>query len=114
MFVFVALVIQLFGPPPGLATAPVDLAARAGARTLFIVGATLSRVTADPEICGGQPCIRGMRFPVATVLRYLAGGYTAEQLVEEFPELELEDVRESLRYAAWLASGRILALPPAA
>lgn len=42
------------------------------------------------------------------------GGYTAEQLVAEFPELELDDIRDSLRYAAWLASGRVLALPPAA
>lgn len=90
------------------------LAASDGARTLVVVSAPLSRITADPTICVGQPCIRGMRFPVATVLRYLAGGYTAEQLVAEFPELELEDVRESLRYAAWLASGRVLALPPAA
>ena len=74
----------------------------------------LTRITADPRVCRGQPCIRGLRIPVATVLRYLAAGKSADQVVAEFPELELEDVRESLRYAAWLASGHALALPPAA
>ncbi len=52
--------------------------------------------------------------PVATVLRYLAAGRTPEQIVEEFSELELEDVREALQYAAWLASSRVLDMPPAA
>lgn len=74
----------------------------------------LSRITADPAVCGGQPCLRGLRMPVATVLRYLAAGRTPEQIVEEFSELELEDVREALQYAAWLASSRVLDMPPAA
>ncbi len=74
----------------------------------------LTRIIADPRVCAGQPCVRGLRMPVATVLRYLAGGRTAEQIVEEFPELELEDIRECLEYAAWLATGRTLELPPAA
>ena len=58
--------------------------------------------------------MRGLRSPVTTVLRQLAAGMTPEEVVAELPELELEDVRECLRYAAWLASGRTLDTPPAA
>ena len=58
--------------------------------------------------------MRGLRITVAQVLKYLAAGRTADQVIEEFPELELEDVTECLRYAAWLASGRTITLPPAA
>jgi uncharacterized protein (DUF433 family) len=51
---------------------------------------------------------------VSLVLKYLADGKTATEIVDEFPELELEDIGECLRYAAWLASGRAFELPPAA
>lgn len=51
---------------------------------------------------------------MALVLRHLAAGRTPQEVVDEFPELELEDVRECLRYAAWLASGRRVEMPPAA
>jgi uncharacterized protein (DUF433 family) len=78
------------------------------------MGTPLTRITADPRICGGQPCVRGIRIPVATVLRHLAAGRTGEEIVQEFPELELEDVGECLRYAAWLASVRLVDVPPAA
>ena len=74
----------------------------------------LSRITVDPRVCGGQPCVRGIRIQVAVVLRHLAAGRTPEEIVAEYPELEVEDVRECLRYAAWLASGRRVELPPAA
>jgi uncharacterized protein (DUF433 family) len=57
--------------------------------------------------------VRGLRIPVAVVLAHLAGGKTSEQLIDEFPELELRDISECLRYAAWLASGRDVALPAA-
>lgn len=57
---------------------------------------------------GGVPCIRGLRIPVATVLRLLAGGATAEQILADYPDLETEDIRESLRYAAAFASEREL------
>lgn len=76
--------------------------------------APLSRITVNPAVCGGQPCVRGLRIPVATVLRYLAAGLSAEELLAELPELEPADVPECLRYAAWLADGRTLDLPPAA
>ena len=78
------------------------------------MSAPLTRITANPSICGGQPCIRGIRIPVATVLRHLAAGRTAGEIVGEFPELELDDVAECLRYAAWLASARFVDVPPAA
>ncbi len=74
----------------------------------------LQRITVDPLRCGGEPCVRGLRSPVTTVLRHLAAGMTPEEVVAELPELELEDVRECLRYAAWLASGRTLDTPPVA
>ena len=58
------------------------------------------RITVDPEQCGGRPCIRGMRIRVSDVLDLLANGLTPEQVVEELPDLELQDVRACLRFAS--------------
>ena len=66
------------------------------------------RITVDAAQMGGVPCIRGLRIPVATVLRLLAGGATAEQILADYPDLETEDIRESLRYAPAFASEREL------
>jgi uncharacterized protein (DUF433 family) len=55
-------------------------------------GDLLSRITVDPEICHGKPCIRGLRYPVESILEYLAGGDSVEDLLEEFPDLEREDI----------------------
>jgi uncharacterized protein (DUF433 family) len=74
----------------------------------------ITRITADPRICNGQPCVRGLRITVSLVLKYLAAGHTTQQVIEEFPELEPDDIGDCLRYAAWLASGRTLSLPSAA
>jgi uncharacterized protein (DUF433 family) len=60
----------------------------------------LSRITIDPEICHGKPCIRGLRYPVVSMLEHLAGGDTAEDLLKEFPDLEPEDIRACLTFAA--------------
>jgi uncharacterized protein (DUF433 family) len=60
----------------------------------------MHRITADPEQCGGRPCIRGMRIRVSDVLDLLANRLTPEDIVEEMPDLELEDVRASLRFAS--------------
>lgn len=60
----------------------------------------ITRITIDPEQCGGRPCIRGMRIRGSDVLDLLANGLTAEQVIEELPDLELEDVRAALRYAS--------------
>ena len=70
------------------------------------------RITVDPAICGGQACVRGLRIPVATVLRHLAAGQSPERVVAELPELELEDIAGCRRYAAWLATARSIDLPP--
>ena len=58
------------------------------------------RITVDPEQCGGRPCIRGMRIRVIDVLDLLANGLSAEQVIEELPDLEIEDVRACLRFAS--------------
>jgi uncharacterized protein (DUF433 family) len=62
-----------------------------------------SRITVDPAICTGKPCIRGLRFPVARLLRLLAAGESREQILADYPYLEPEDIDEALRYAAALA-----------
>lgn len=61
---------------------------------------------------GGVPCIRGLRIPVATVLRMLAAGMAEQEILSEYPDLEAEDIRESLRYAAASVLERELSLPP--
>ena len=58
------------------------------------------RITLDPQQCGGRPCIRGMRIRVSDVLDLLAAGLTNEQVIEELPDLEMDDVRASIYYAA--------------
>jgi uncharacterized protein (DUF433 family) len=58
------------------------------------------RITADPEQCGGRPCVRGMRIRVSDVLDLLANGLMAEQVVEELPDLELADIHACLRFAS--------------
>ncbi len=62
------------------------------------------RVTFDSQIMGGQACIRGMRIPVSLLVNLVANGMTNEQIIEEYPSIEAEDIKESLQYAAWLAS----------
>ena len=58
------------------------------------------RITVDPEIMGGLPCIRGLRIPVASVVAMVADGMSAAEIVAELPDLVLEDIPEALRYAA--------------
>ena len=58
------------------------------------------RITVDPEQCGGRPCIRSMRIRVSDVLDLLANGLTVEQVLEELPDLEAEDIRACLRFAS--------------
>ncbi len=68
----------------------------------------LNRITVDPLVCLGQPTIRGMRIPVSTILRMLGSGHSGAEVLEAYPELEEEDVRQALQYAAWLASERLV------
>jgi uncharacterized protein (DUF433 family) len=61
------------------------------------------RITVDPEQCGGRPCVRGMRIRVSDVLELFAAGLTAEQILDEMPDLEPEDLQACLQFAArWL------------
>ena len=64
----------------------------------------LERITFDPKRCGGKPCIRGMRIRVLDVLELLAHGMTAEEVVKELPDLEIEDVGACLAFAAKCAA----------
>jgi len=68
----------------------------------------LERITVDPEICQGQPCIRGLRITVALILKLLALGKTPQQIVADYPALEIEDINEAIKYATWLASERTI------
>jgi uncharacterized protein (DUF433 family) len=58
------------------------------------------RITVDPDTMGGMPCIRGLRIPVATVVAMVADGMTADEIVDELPDLSTDDIAEALRYAA--------------
>ncbi len=60
----------------------------------------LERITINPEQCGGRPCIRGMRIRVIDVLDLLGAGLSTEEVLEELPDLEKEDVQAALQYAA--------------
>ena len=75
---------------------------------------TFERITVDPAQMGGVPCIRGMRIPVATVVGMVADGMTSPEILAAFPDLEAEDVREALRYAAEAVQERELPLQPGA
>lgn len=63
----------------------------------------LARITIKPEQCHGWPCIRGMRIRVADILEMLANGISAEEILCDFPDLEQDDIRACLAYAATLA-----------
>ena len=76
----------------------------------YITQMKLTRITIDPAICTGKPCIRGLRFPVARLLGLLAAGETRESILAGYPYLEPEDIDEVLRYAALLAEDETLAL----
>lgn len=69
-----------------------------------------SRITVDPAVCTGKPCIRGLRFPVARLLGLLAAGETREAILASYPYLESGDVDAALRYAAFLAEDETLEL----
>ena len=69
------------------------------------------RITINPTICGGQPTVRGLRIQVGLIVRHIAQGERPEDVVREYPELDVEDVRQALMFAAWLASGRSEAVP---
>jgi len=69
-----------------------------------------TRITADPRQMGGLPCIRHLRIPVATVVDMVAEGMDAQEILDAYPDLEAEDIREALRYAAEAVRERELPL----
>jgi uncharacterized protein (DUF433 family) len=73
---------------------------------------TFTRITIDPAVCTGKPCIRGMRFPVARLLGLMAAGETRDQILKAYPYLESADIDEALRYAAFLAEDETVDLAP--
>lgn len=61
----------------------------------------LTRITFDPQVMGGKPCIRGMRVTVGTIVGLLAAGHSIPEVLQAYPYLEEPDIREALAYAAW-------------
>lgn len=74
---------------------------------------TLDRITQDPAVMGGKPCIRGMRITVGTVVGQIAAGRSTEAILDDYPYLEREDIAQALRYAAWRAEEREVLLAAA-
>ncbi|MGB6689619.1 MAG: DUF433 domain-containing protein [Terracidiphilus sp.] len=72
----------------------------------------LDRITQNPEVMGGKPCIRGMRVTVGMIVGQIGAGRTIDDLLAEYPYLEREDILQALRYAARLAQGREVVLTP--
>ncbi len=70
----------------------------------------LDRITVDPDIMGGRPCIRGMRMPVSRILGMLAGGEDEATILRNHPDLEADDLRQALSYAAMVTDNQIVAL----
>jgi len=71
------------------------------------------RITFDPNVMGGRACIRGMRVPVSLLVNLVANGMTNEEIIEAYPYIEPEDIRQALQYAAWLAEENVHSLTPA-
>jgi uncharacterized protein (DUF433 family) len=76
--------------------------------------AELTRITRDPAVMGGKACIRGMRVTVGMIVGQLGAGVSIEDLLDDYPYLEREDIMQALQYAAWLAQEREVDLSPAA
>ena len=70
---------------------------------------TLDRITINPDICEGKPAIRNLRITVDFILKLMGDGYTADEIVKHYPELEKEDVYQAAKYGAWLASEKTIA-----
>lgn len=67
----------------------------------------LDRITFNPQIMAGKACIRGMRVPASLILNLVANGKTNAEIIDDYPYLEAEDIKQSLLYAAWLANEQV-------
>lgn len=72
----------------------------------------LSRITVDPNICHGKPCMRGLRYPVTLLLELLSSGMTTEEILADYEDLERGDLLAALAYAARLSDAKRVALAP--
>lgn len=71
------------------------------------------RITQNPDVMGGKPCIRGFRVTVGMIVGQIASGRSVDELLSDYPYLKREDIQEALRYAAWRAQEREIELAPA-
>jgi uncharacterized protein (DUF433 family) len=71
---------------------------------------SFERITFDSTIMGGMACVRGMRITVSLVLSLIASGMTSKEIIEDYPDLEEDDIKECLRYASMLAKERQIAI----
>jgi uncharacterized protein (DUF433 family) len=94
---------MLNAPPGALAARSATKRARASGLEYAVVmtGALNERITHDPSVMGGRPCIRGLRVTVGTIVGLLASGHDAERILELYPYLEQDDISAALSYAAW-------------
>lgn len=74
----------------------------------------LDRISIDPNVCFGKPCIKGTRIWVSLILDFLAGGETPEQILASYPQLTAEDIRAAIAYGAEVARERIIPVPVSA
>jgi uncharacterized protein (DUF433 family) len=74
----------------------------------------LDRIAIDPQVCFGKPCIKGTRIWVSLILDFLASGESEAQILAAYPQLEPDDIRAALAYAAEVARERIVPVPSAA
>jgi uncharacterized protein (DUF433 family) len=70
----------------------------------------LNRITQQPEVMGGKPCIRGMRVTVGMIVGQIGAGHSVDEVLADYPYLEREDIMQALRYAAWRAEEREVTL----
>jgi uncharacterized protein (DUF433 family) len=75
------------------------------------MGPLLERISIDPNVCFGKPCIRGTRIWVSLILDFLANGMSMEELLAEYPQLEIEDIRAAIAYGAEMARERYVEIP---
>ena len=83
------------------------------AMVVSVNGETFDRITLNPAVMGGKPCIRGMRVTVGMIVGQVGDGVSVEELLSDYPYLEREDIMQALRYAAVLAQWREVALAEA-
>ena len=81
-----------------------------GHRRCIVISSAMfgfDRITHDPDILGGKACVRGMRISVSLIVNLVANGMIVEEIVDEYPDLEPEDIQQALRYAAWAAEDTV-------